>query len=159
MKLWIAPAGLHIKPANGDHVSKLAKIHQRGFFHGWKDNEFSSYLSRPHQTPIYVASDKKDRVAGFMVLRLIKEEAELLTIIVEPKWQGKGVGEALLRAGFDDLLASQTLAMFLEVDSNNEAAKALYHRFGFKQISERPGYYPLKDGTKATAIVMRTDMV
>ncbi len=159
MKLWIAPAGLHIKPASTAHVPTLARIHQRGFFHGWKENEFSSYLARPDQTPIYVASDKKNRVAGFMVLRLAKEEAELLTIMVEPKWQGKGVGKALLRAGFDDLLASETRAMFLEVDSNNEAAISLYRGFGFKQIGARPGYYSLKDGGKATAIVMRIDMV
>jgi len=158
MNLWMAPAGLHIKLATSDHVPLLEKIHQRGFFHGWKSNEFFSYLSRPDQTPVYVACDKKDRVAGFMVLRLIKEEAELLTIIVEPRWQGKGVARSLLQAGLDDLLNCEVGEMFLEVAANNSAAIALYNHFGFRQISERPGYYPLKDGSRATALVMRVDL-
>lgn len=158
MKLWMAPLGLHIKPADIDHISNLAKIHQSGFFHGWQNSEFSSYLARPDRTPIYVACDKKNRIAGFMVLRLIKGEAELLTIILEKKWRGKGVGRALLQAGFDDLLTSEANAMFLEVDTQNLSAIALYEKFGFKQVSTRPGYYPLKDGTRATALVMRANL-
>ncbi len=158
MKLWMAPAGLHVKPASTSHVPPMAKLHQRGFFHGWKQNEFASYLARPDQTPIYVAVDKKDRLAGFMVLRLSGEEAELLTIMVDVKWQGRGVGQALLKAGFDDMLGSGIIAMFLEVDDKNASAQALYRRFGFRQVSTRPGYYPLKDGSRANALVMRADL-
>ncbi len=41
------------------------------------------------------------------MLRLAADEAELITIAVDPKWRGKGVGVALLRAAFDDLMMTR----------------------------------------------------
>lgn len=155
MKLWMAPAGLHVEMANEAHVSAMAKLHGKSFFHGWKESEFSSYLQRPDKNPLYVACDSKGRVAGFMVFSLSGEECELLTINVENKWRKKGIARALLQAGFQDLMSQTVLAMYLEVDEANSPAIALYQHFGFKKVGERPGYYPLKSGGRATALVMR----
>lgn len=157
MKLWMAPAGLHVEPATSHHVNMMVKLHTANFFHGWAANEFLNYLANPDKNPVYVACDKNNKVAGFMVLSLSGEEAELLTIIVAPRWRTKGIGNALVQAAFDDLLVSKVRAMFLEVDEENPNALALYARFGFKEVGKRPGYYPQKDGTRATALVMRCD--
>ncbi len=157
MKLWMAPAGLHVEPATSHHVNMMVKLHAASFFHGWAADEFLSYLAKPDKNPVYVACDKNNKVAGFMVLSLSGEEAELLTIIVAPRWRTKGIGNALVQAAFDDLLVSNVRAMFLEVDQANPGALALYARFGFKEVGKRPGYYPQKDGTRATALVMRCD--
>ena len=155
MRLWMAPAGLHVEPANIVHVPSMVKLHEGNFFHGWTSGEFASYLGAPARTPVYVACDAKNKVAGFMVLSLSGEEAELLTIVVGAKWRSKGIGNALLRSGFEDLLASKVTAMLLEVDENNPHALALYTSFGFEKVGTRPRYYPLKDGSRATALVMR----
>lgn len=157
MKLWMAPAGLHIELANSKHVSAMAKLHASSFYHGWSINEFTTYLSAPHATPVYVACDAKNRLAGFMVLSLSGKECELLSINVEKKWRTKGIGNALLSAGIDDLMVSEVVSMFLEVDEANPSALALYARFGFVQVGVRPGYYPQKDGSRAKALVMRAD--
>ena len=155
MKLWMAPSGLHIEPALPVHIPAMTKLHGASFFHGWTSDIFQSYLERPHINPVYVACDKRNRVAGFLVLSLTGEESELLTIIVAPRWRSKGVGNALMQAVFDDLMGSETKTMFLEVDEANSAALALYQRLGFENVGTRPGYYPQKDGTRATALVMR----
>ncbi len=45
--------------------------------------------------------------------------------------------------------------MFLEVDTENAPALALYARFGFVQVGQRAGYYRRNDGTRTAAAIMR----
>lgn len=88
---------------------------------------------------------------GMVLLRVVADEAEILTIAVRPEARRLGVGRILLEAG---LLAAQTLgagAMFLEVAPSNRAARALYQRLGFVAAGRRRGYYPNGDD----ALVLR----
>jgi ribosomal-protein-alanine N-acetyltransferase len=157
IKLWMAPGGLHIEPGKMADARELARIHALGFYRGWPVGEFESFLT-DENTPVYVACDARRRIAGFALIRLAADEAELLTIAVDPKWRGKRVGQALLRAVFDDLLHSPARRMFLEVSEDNAAAIKLYQREGFATISSRKGYYSRPDGAAATALVMARDL-
>jgi ribosomal-protein-alanine N-acetyltransferase len=157
IKLWMAPAGLHIEPGRITDAPELARIHAQGFYRGWPVGEFESFLL-DETTPVYVACDTRRRIAGFALIRIAADESELLTIAVDPKWRGKRIGQALLRAAFDDLLLSPARRMFLEVSEDNAGAIKLYSREGFATISSRKGYYPKPDGSQATALVMARDL-
>ena len=157
MKLWMAPGGLHIEPGQSNDAGELARIHAKGFYRGWPREEFIGFLTEP-STPLYVACDAKRRIAGFALIRHAADEAELLTIAVDPKWRGKKVGQALLRAAFEDLLLTPARRMFLEVDEQNAAAIRLYTGQGFVRVGTRNGYYPRPDGSAATALVMARDL-
>lgn len=157
IKLWMAPGGLHIEPGQTRDADELVRIHAKGFYRGWPSAEFASFLSE-RDTPVYVACDARRRIAGFALVRIAADEAELLTIAVDPKWRGKGLGRALLQAAFADLLTSPARRMFLEVSEENAAAIKLYQRLGFTTIAQRQGYYPRADGSAATALVMATDL-
>ncbi len=157
MKLWLAPAGLHIEPAALVDVDTITRLHAQGFYRGWSREEFAAYVAG-EGTPLYVACDAKRRVAGFAMLRHLGEEAELITIAVDKKRRRKGIGAALLRALFEDLRTSPAKRLILEVATDNAAALRLYETFGFEKIAERRGYYPRPDGTPATAIVMARDL-
>lgn len=157
IKLWMAPAGLHIEPGRMADARELARIHAQGFYRGWSSGEFESFLVDPG-TPVYVACDARRRIAGFALIRVVEDESELLTIAVDPKWRGKRIGQALLRAVFDDLRLTPARRMFLEVSEDNAAAIKLYAREGFATISSRKGYYPKADGSQATALVMARDL-
>ncbi|MET3927294.1 ribosomal protein S18-alanine N-acetyltransferase [Devosia sp. 2618] len=157
IKLWMAPAGLHIEPGRIADAKELARIHAQGFYRGWPVGEFESFLA-DDSTPVYVACDPKRRIAGFALIRIAADESELLTIAVDPKWRGKKIGQALLKATFADLLTTPARKMFLEVSEENAAAIKLYGREGFATISSRKGYYPKADGSAATALVMARDL-
>lgn len=157
MKLWLAPAGLHVEPARADDADAVAKLHAAGFYRGWSREEFAAYITG-EGTPVYVACDAKHRVAGFAMLRHLGDEVELISIAVDKKWRKKGVGVALMRALLDDLLMSSAKRLLLEVAADNTAALRLYGKFGFVSIGQRKGYYPRPDGTPATAIVMARDL-
>lgn len=157
LKLWMAPHGLHVEPAETQDAQRLAQLHQQGFFRGWPVADFIGFLG-DRSTPAYVACDAKRRIAGFALIRLVADESELLTIAVDPKWRGKGVGKALLDAVFADLMMSPARKMFLEVDAENRPAVKLYEKLGFSTISSRKGYYAKPDGSAATALVMARDL-
>jgi ribosomal-protein-alanine N-acetyltransferase len=157
MKLWLAPAGLHIEPAQTKDADTIAKLHAQGFYRGWSREEFAAYIMG-EGTPVYVACDARRKIAGFAMLRHLGEDAELITIAVDKKWRSKGIGVALMRALFDDLLMSPARRLLLEVATDNTAALRLYGKMGFLKIGERKGYYPRLDGTPATAIVMARDL-
>lgn len=155
MRLWVAPRGLHIEPGTLGDAEQLARLHARAFYRGWSEAEFAAYLADPKRTPVYAAMDRNRRIAGFALLRIVGEEAELMTIAVAPNWRGRGVGAALMRAAFADLMMSPVKHMFLEVETANAPAIALYRDFGFADVGRREGYYETEGGEKASAVVMR----
>jgi len=157
IKLWMAPSGLHIEPGETRDAKDLARIHAQSFYRGWPATDFVTFLA-DRNTPVYVACDARRRIAGFALIRTVADEAELLTIAVDPRWRGKGVGRALMDAVFADLMLSPARRMFLEVDEQNHAAIRLYEKLGFARISTRKGYYPRPDGSAATALVMARDL-
>lgn len=156
-KLWMAPGGLHIEPAVTSDAEVCSKLHAQGFYRGWPREDFAAYIAG-RDTPVYVACDAKRKIAGFAMIRLAADEAELITIAVDKHWRKKGVGLALLRAVFDDLMMTPARRMFLEVAADNPAALKLYGKVGFKKVAERKGYYERTDGQPATAIVMSRDL-
>lgn len=157
-KLWMAPAGLHIEPGRIADAPALAKLHAEGFFRGWPREEFAAYLAEQDRTPTYVACDAKRRIAGFLMLRLTADEAELITVAVEKRFRGKGVGKALLAAALDDLRMTAARKLFLEVAADNQPALKLYRREGFAEVGRRDGYYARPDGKPATALVMALNL-
>jgi ribosomal-protein-alanine N-acetyltransferase len=154
MNFWTAPGGLHIARGEIDDAHALARLHAQGFYRGWPASDFTAYLADPKITPAYVATDARRNISGFAMLRVSGDESELLTIAVDPKKRGHGLGRALLSAVFADLTMSPVKTLFLEVDETNAPAIALYRRFGFADIGTRKGYYPKPDGSAATALVM-----
>lgn len=88
---------------------------------------------------------------GMVLLRVVADEAEILTLAVVPAARCRGVGTALLRAGMDRAAAAGAGCMFLEVGVANQAARRVYGAAGFAEVGVRRRYY--SDGTDA--LVMR----
>ena len=79
------------------------------------------------------------RDTGFLLGRVIADEAELLTVAVYPDARRKGVGRALVN---DFIGACEGVAsVFLEVAADNAAAIALYESLGFDRVGLRKRYY------------------
>jgi len=81
--------------------------------------------------------------AGGMILaRAIADEAEVLTLAVDPAAQRRGIGRALLHQSLITTQQRGAQALFLEVAADNAPAQALYTALGFAVVGRRPGYYP-----------------
>lgn len=91
---------------------------------------------------------------GFALLRLIADEAEVLTLAVKSEARRRGVGRGLMVAALARATALGARRVFLEVAEDNGAARALYGRLGFADAGRRPGYYGRADGTRADALLL-----
>ncbi len=65
----------------------------------------------------------------------------IYTLAVAPSERGRGTGRRLLETLLAQLHARGAARIFLEVAEANEAAIALYKRFGFIDIGKLPDYY------------------
>ena len=71
-------------------------------------------------------------LAGFHWTKIHPDgRGEVYVIGVDPRAEGRGIGRGLLQAGLDRLAAQGCPEVFLYVDGDNAAARALYTRSGF----------------------------
>lgn len=81
------------------------------------------------------------RICGFLVVRVVAGEAELLNMAVDAKDRRKGLGSKLLAAAIREVGAQQAKRMYLEVRESNQAAISFYERHGFRKSGQRVNYY------------------
>jgi ribosomal-protein-alanine N-acetyltransferase len=149
------PAIPVIRPLRPEKAADCARLHAADFAHPWPAQEIAALIARSATLAAAALDPTSGELRGFVLSRLAADEAEILTIAVEPALRGRGVGRALLAENLRQAANAGAKSMFLEVDENNRAALALYARFGFVKVGERVGYYRRKDGSRATAVVMR----
>ncbi|MDR3493096.1 MAG: GNAT family N-acetyltransferase [Ancalomicrobiaceae bacterium] len=155
-------APLHIDSAAPDDADTLAAIHAACFAHDWNAEEIAALLRDGNVIGLVARRTGlfgRRRAIGFLLLRTAADEAEVLTIAVDPRRRRLGCGRKLLEAGLRRLYRDRIDALFLEVEAGNQPALALYRRLGFTQVGERRGYYGHSDGTSSAALVMRVELV
>lgn len=127
----------------------MARLHGAAFVmpRPWSEAEIADLLA----SPMCFALTEPE---GFLIGRVVADEAELLTIAVDPAAQGRGVGGRLMQQFLRALQDRQAERVFLEVAEGNLAARALYERAGFGVTGLRRGYYHGPEGQVVDAVVM-----
>jgi mycothiol synthase len=80
--------------------------------------------------------EEADEIVGFCWTRVHESgDGEIFRIAVDPRNQGRGIGGALVLAGYDHLARNQRVSKgTLWVDISNEAALSLYRRLGMREV-------------------------
>lgn len=124
---------------------RLAALHARCFARPrpWSGAEFSALLESPHTFLL-------TRPRGFLLGRVVADEAELLTLAVAPDARRQGIASALVAEFAATSRVRGAGRAFLEVAADNVAAQALYRATGWRETGRRRRYY----GPDLDAIVM-----
>lgn len=125
----------------------LAAIHAEAFEAPWDAATLAELLASPGV--FAVAEDY-----GFILIRVVVDEAEILTLAVRPTARRAGLGARLVEAAVVRAAALGAERMFLEVAEGNAAARALYARSGFVEMGRRRGYYSHADGRREDALTL-----
>ena len=132
-------------------ASALADLHARCFStrpRPWTEAEFDEYLAATHVT---ILGDD----LGFLVLRVIAPEAEILTIAVDPAHRQQGRGRDLLEEAEKTASTAGATEVYLEVSEANTAARRLYAVSGYQETGRRKDYYGAGGRDRETAVVLR----
>jgi|SoiMethySBSTD1v2_1073268.scaffolds.fasta_scaffold00593_7 ribosomal-protein-alanine N-acetyltransferase len=154
-RLW-ARAEPSLADARPADAAALAALHAASFRRGWSEDEMERLLI--DRNVIAHRATFGREVAGFILSRLAAGEAEILSVAVSRRRQGRGVGRRLLALHLRCLAGFGVRAVFLEVEEGNAAARRLYARAGFREVARRPGYYPQDGGQPLAAVVLRRDL-
>jgi ribosomal-protein-alanine N-acetyltransferase len=103
------------------------------------------------QRVVMVAESAKE-FAGFGVLGIAGETAELESLAVRTSWRRRGVGKHICEELLGWARAQGAAQVSLEVRVSNRAAHALYEALGFREAGVRRAYYrePQEDGLVMT---------
>ncbi|RDV03938.1 GNAT family N-acetyltransferase [Undibacter mobilis] len=146
----------HIAPAHLRDASGIAALHAASFHRGWSDEEVENLLLDPQVLAHSLRVG--GTFAGFVMSRSAADEAEILSIAVTRRSQGRGLARQMLDLHMRRLAALGVKTLFLEVAENNRPAIGLYRKAGFRDVAKRPNYYPLPEGGTAAALVLRRDI-
>ena len=119
-------------------TAQVAAIERQVEYHPWSEHQFQESLYAGQRCTVMVDNEQ---VIGFCILQPVIDEANLLLMAIDPKYQGQGCGLALLEASLD-LLGDGCVMVFLEVRGSNTPAISLYQKVGFHEIGIRKNYYP-----------------
>lgn len=119
-------------------TAQVAAIERQVEYHPWSERQFQESLEAGQRCTVMVDGEQ---VIGFCILQPVLDEANLLLMAIDPKYQGQGCGMALLEESLE-LLGDKCVMVFLEVRGSNTTAISLYQKVGFHQMGIRKNYYP-----------------
>jgi len=139
---------ISVVKATTEHLPRILEIGIYAISSSWTFDFLFTELSNG-DSHFLVALDNS--VVGFVILRQVGDDGEILQIAVDRKTRRSGVGDLLMEAALNYTRERELESLFLEVRKSNTAALALYEKHGFKAMRTRKNYYndPTED-----AIVM-----
>lgn len=136
----VASSTVAIRLAGAVDAEAMAAIHGACFAKNWTAGELAQLVTAPGCLSL-LASLSPERTQGVLIVRSAGDEAEILTLAVDPSRLRQGLARALLTAAIDALRKTGAKRLFLEVDEANEAARGLYQSLGAVAVGRRPRYY------------------
>jgi ribosomal-protein-alanine N-acetyltransferase len=120
----------------------------------WSRGMFVTELSKPSSRSLAAVADETGELVGYLILSRYVDAWHVMNVAVSPAHRRRGVASALLRHLFAETGRDAQRGYTLEVRVSNEAAIALYERFGFRSSGLRPAYYT---DNREDAIIMWRD--
>ena len=137
-------------PMREPELAEVLAIENEIYTHPWTRGNFADSLKAGYQCWTWRAGAE---LVGYFVVLVAAGEAHLLNLSVAAAHQRGGHGSTLLAEAMRLARARGAAHIFLEVRPSNDGAKALYRRFGFRQVAVRPAYYPARSGREDALVL------
>ena len=139
-----------ISTLNAADLPRAWQIETRAHAFPWSEQTFASTQGDRY---LNLQLSVDGEMAAFAITQIVLDEATLFNIAVDPAFQRRGLGRALLEQVIDEIEKRGVVTLWLEVRASNVAAIALYESLGFNEATIRRNYYPTVDG-REDAIIM-----
>ena len=139
-----------LMPMQEIDLTEVMAIESVLYTHPWTRGNFGDSLRAAYQCWTWRLGNE---LLGYFILLVAAGEGHLLNLSVASARQRAGHGSALLKQAMRLARNRGAQHLFLEVRPSNEGAKALYDRFGFRQVAVRRGYYPAHGGREDALVL------
>ena len=143
------------RDANSFDIPVLVSLDKELFpYSPWSAGQYREEISAPTRLFV-VALDDASSVIGYAgVFAPGGAEADVLTVGVVPQHRGQGIARGLMARITQWAIEQGSIAMMLEVKTDNVEAISLYESLGYVKLNVRKDYF----GTGLDALVMRKDL-
>lgn len=93
----------------------------------------------------YVVVESNRHIIAYLGIRIVKPDAEMMNVAVDPAYQRQGQGSKLLEHALDHMKQQGVTNISLEVRKSNTAAQRFYLKHGFECAHIRKHYYESED--------------
>ena len=113
----------------------------------WSFRQLEEEMAAPGGQQLLCRSLESGRPAGFLLARIVLDEAEILKLATTREFHRRGVASLLLDAFIKTARDRLLRRIHLELRAANSPALALYEKFAFEMTGRRPNYYtaPIDD--------------
>ena len=142
-----------MRPMRPSDLPAVMEITHRSLPLPWGEAVWREELASP--LGLYLVLEVDGAVSGYIGLKVISDEAHVMTIAVRPEQRRRGFARTLVEAALADPASVRVRLVYLEVRPSNTGARALYGSLGFVETGIRPGYYGDEDALLMTLDLLR----
>ncbi len=141
-----------------EHVPAVFLLDKASFSLPWTERSYIFEITKNetsiHLVALDTAAENNGKLAGFIVVWAIEDEAHIGTIAVAEGYRRKGIAQLLISAALNEAAKRGAEKVFLEVRAGNFPAHNLYLKLGFIDFDLRKKYYV---DNQEDAIIMLLD--
>ena len=141
---------VHIRWMIRRDMPEVLGIENSSFEFSWSEDDFIRCLHQ--RNCIGMVAEYDERVVGFMIYELHKDQLHVLNFAVRPDVRRRGVGRQMVEKLIGKLSQQRRTRVLLEIRETNLAAQVFFRNLGFVATTVLRDYY---DDTTEDAYVMQ----
>ena len=130
---------INIREAKIQDIEDIMEINLSSFSNPYNE-ELLTKAIESESIVMYVAEENGE-VVGYLECIFLFVEMEISSLAVKKEYRRKGIASLMIDTVLADMSEMGVEDVFLEVRSQNTAARELYASSGFRRVAIRKGYY------------------
>lgn len=143
---------LVIRSADLCDIKRIMALEEGSIIHPWTSRDIETLIT--DWSKKCLVADLAGEVVGYVGAETVLDECNIGNIVVDKDKRGRGYATILMDILLNNLKNRGIRKVFLEVESDNVPAIALYEKTGFVRYGQRRGYY----GQGRDAVLMSLDL-
>lgn len=138
-----------VRKMTEEDLDRVMVIEKEAFALPWSRESYLSELK--NSFAVYLVCDVEGEVAGYGGIWVVFEQAHITNVAISQDYHLRGLGKSLMLELEKVARQKKATHILLEVRPSNLAARTMYKKLGFVDMSIRKAYY---SDNKEDAIVM-----
>lgn len=129
-----------IRQADVRDVDAIYEIENLCFPDPWSRESLRTEFEE-NPRAFYVVAQIEEEIVGYAGLWWIEDEGHITNVAVKPGFRNRRIGSMIIETMLEHTSRQGIRHYTLEVRAGNDAARALYEKYGFTVEGVRKGYY------------------